>query len=83
MGDGEMARPAGGRLVLGKPMKQLRFDSRSRASGLAGEAQEIHGFRCFANSHKAVRTITRQVLAQLERALVRKRAQQKQLVKFL
>jgi hypothetical protein len=66
-----------------EPAKQLRLNSPIGASRFGEEAQEIHGFHGFADSHQAMRAAAREVLAEIQRALLRERAQQEQLVDFL
>ena len=53
------------------------------AGRFGGEAQQVDGFRGFADAGQAVRTPPRQVLTEIHGALLRERAQQPQLVEVL
>jgi hypothetical protein len=53
------------------------------ANRFGEEAQKIHCFHGLADSRQAMRAAACEVLAELQRALLRERAQQEQLVRFL
>jgi hypothetical protein len=62
--------------------KQFRFHAWMGTNGLGREAQEIDRFRRFANARQALRATAPQVVAEIQGALFRERAQQPQLIKF-
>jgi hypothetical protein len=62
--------------------KQFRFHSRLWTRRFGSQSQKVDGLSSFANAREALRTVAPQVIAEIQRVLLRERAEQPEFVEF-